>query len=217
MVEAVRKPRGRPVKSSSEPDGATRDRLIDATGELMANRGSVDVTFADIAKATELNPALISYYFGNKAGLMMALLRRVLGESLTNLEDLAREDVPPEEKLRVHIHGLISTYFRYPYINPLIHQLVIDEPQTFGPMIAEEFSRRAAGIQKHILDEGVAAGRFRDVDPLNFYFHIVGACDQFFHGRYQMRHIFGIANIDERRELDYADYLADSLVRGLAT
>jgi len=216
MGEVKRNPRGRRAKSLGEPEVSAREQLLEATSEIMTERGTIEVSFAEIAKRSGLNSALISYYFGSKAGLMMELLRRILGDELNRLEEISRTGLSPEEKLQGHVSGLIMTYFRFPFINRLIHQMVIDEPETFGPVIAEEMSKRAAEVQRRILDEGVASGRFRKVDPLHFYFHVVGASDQFFHGRYQMRHIFGVDEIDEKLTRNYADYLADSLIRSLS-
>lgn len=216
MSEVKSKPRGRRAKVAGEPEISARDQLLDATSSLMTERGTIEVSFSEIAKRSGLNSALISYYFGSKAGLMMELLRRVLGEEISRLEEISREDLSPEDKLRGHVTGLIMIYFRHPYVNRLTHWLVIEEPEIYGPIIAEELSKRAAQVQRHILDEGVASGRFRQIDPLHFYFHVVGASDQFFHGRYQMRHIFGVDELDEDRTRRYADYLADSLIRGLS-
>lgn len=216
MRAPVLKSRGRKAKVAGDSETPPRDRLLDATAALMIERGSIEVSLADIAKRTDLNSALISYYFGNKAGLMMALLRKVLGDDLAQLEQLSQLDISPQEKLRSHISGMIDSYFSYPFINPLTHQLVTDEPETYGPLIAEEFSTRAAAIQRRILEDGQAAGVFRKVDALHFYFHLVGACDQFFHGRYQMQHIFGIGTIDEAMKRGYSDYLADAIIKSLS-
>ncbi len=215
--DRVPKPRGRPVKKKGEPGISTREQLLDTTSDILTERGTIDVSFAEITKRSGLNAALIGYYFGNKAGLMMALLRRILGDELNRLEEISTKDISPEEKLRSHVSGLIMTYYRFPYINRLIHQLVFEDPETFGPLIAEEISKRAAQVQRHILDEGVAKGKFREIDPLHFYFHVIGASDQFFHGRYQMRYIFGVDEVNQELTQGYADYLASSLIRSLAS
>ncbi|MGN7931833.1 MULTISPECIES: TetR family transcriptional regulator [Sphingopyxis] len=208
------KPRGRRAKTA-EPETPPRDRLVEATANLMVERGSIDVSLADIARRADLNSALISYYFGNKAGLMMELLRSVLGGDISKLDAFSQRQLSPEEKLSGFVRGMIDSYFTYPFINPLTHQLVTEEPETYGPLIAEEFSKRAATILRNILAEGQASGVFAKVDPLHLYFHIVGACDQFFHGRYQMQHIFGIGAIDEPMKQGYSNYLANAVVKSL--
>jgi TetR/AcrR family transcriptional regulator len=209
------KARGRPTNMSREADGEGKSRLVDATIELMIEKGSIDVSFADIARRTELNSALIGYYFGSKGGLMLAVLRKVMGEGIDELEKSCRESQTLEESLLLHIRGLVATYFKFPFVNPLVHRLVIDQPDEYGPVIAEELSRRVALIQDRMLKQGKDSGRLRPVDPLHFYFHIVGACDQFFHGRFQMRHLFGRDEIDERMAADYAEYLSNTILHGM--
>ncbi|MDO7836475.1 TetR family transcriptional regulator [Sphingobium sp. HBC34] len=197
-------------------DVATREQLLIAAGELMAERGVSDVSLSDIAIKSGLNSALVKYYFGNKAGLMIALLRKVLGPAMLQLHHLSGMKLPPEEKLRIHISGMVMIYFQYPYINRLMHQLLSDEPDTFGSLIAQEFSAPVAAVQKHILDEGFAAGTFRKIDPLLFYFHIVGACDQLFFGRYQLEHVFGIKAINNQLKSQFIDHLYSVVLDGIS-
>ncbi|MDO7836450.1 hypothetical protein Q4610_15485 [Sphingobium sp. HBC34] len=69
-------------------------------------------------------------------------------------------------------------------------QLLMDDPDYFGPAIATEFSRPVGEVQRRILEESRRAGVFRPIDPIIFYVQVVGACDQLFTGRYQLEHVF---------------------------
>lgn len=201
--------------SSTNPELATREQLLIAAGELMVERGSTDVSLSDIAVRSGLNSALVKYYFGNKAGLMLALLRKVLGPALTQLQHLLEMDLSPEDKLRVHISGMINAYFEHPYVNRLMHQLLSEDATTFGPLIAEEFSKPVAEAQKRILEEGMNARVFRAVDPLLFYFQVVGACDQLFYGRYQLEHIFGVTTVTSALKRRFVDHLYNVVLEGI--
>lgn len=198
------------------PDIATQEQLLNAAGELMIERGVPDVSLSDIAAKSGLNSALVRYYFGNKAGLMVALLRKVLHPAMLQLEHLSEMKLPPQDKLRIHISGIVNVYFRHPYVNRLMHQLLSDDAATFGSLIAEEFSKPVADAQKQILQEGIDAGIFRPVDPLLFYFHIVGACDQFFYGRYQLKHVFGLDSISEDLKRRFVDHLYKVVIGGIS-
>jgi TetR/AcrR family transcriptional regulator len=206
------------VKDENQPDSSditTREQLLIAAGELMTARGSTDVSLSDIAQKSGLNSALVKYYFGNKSGLLMALLRKVLGPSMEQLRQLTSMPLAPQVKLRIHISGMVNSYFRYPYVNNLMHQMLAENADLYGPLIAEEFSKPVAEAQKIILEEGVKAGCFRPVDPLLFYFHLVGACDQLFFGRYQLKHVFNVRHVDEHLKRLYVDHLYGIIVNGI--
>ena len=54
----------------------TAERLLVAASELMIERSSIEVSLSDIAQKSGVNAALVKYHFGNKDGLLLALLSR---------------------------------------------------------------------------------------------------------------------------------------------
>ena len=136
---------------------------------------------------------------------------------MAQLQHLPDMDLPPQQKLRVHISGMVRSYFQFPYVNRVMHQLLLEDTATFGPLIAEEFSKPVAEAQRRILEEGIAAGVFRTVDPLLFYFHVVGACAQLFFGRYQLEHVFGVPSITDTLQRQYVDHLCGVILEGVLT
>lgn len=196
-------------------DIATRDQLLIAAGELMTERGSTDVSLSDIAVKSGLNSALVKYYFGSKSGLMLALLRKVMGPGMEQIRHIPDMDLTPQQKLRVHISGIVKTYFKYPFINRLMHQLLADDSVTFGPVLADEFSKPVAEVQRKILEEGINAGVFRAIDPLLFFFHINGACDQLFFGQYQLESVFGINEVTDEMMRKFVDHLYTVVTEGI--
>jgi AcrR family transcriptional regulator len=205
----------RAAKKPVAAEVATRDQLLIAAGDLMIESGNVDISLSDIALRSGLNSALVKYYFGNKSGLLMALIRKVIGRSLAQLDEVIARPLPPEEKLRMHITGIVNTYFRYPYINRLLHFVITDRGGSQGATMAREIVLPLARAQKRILDEGIVSGRFRDVDPMLLYFHIIGACDQFFYGRYILQYAFGIVDISADLKQNYANQLYEIISNGL--
>lgn len=202
---------------AKKPDICTRDQLLIAAGQLMTERGSTEVSLSEIAQKSGLNSALVKYYFGNKSGLLMALLRKALAPSMEQLRHLASMPISPQAKLRIHISGMVNNYFRYPFVNHLMHQMLAEDATFYGPLIAEEFGKPVAEAQKEILESGMAAGCFRGVDPVLFYFHIVGACDQLFYGRYQLQHIFSVDEVDEALKRQYVDHLYGITLNGISS
>jgi AcrR family transcriptional regulator len=54
----------------------TAANLLKAAGELMTERNSIDISLSELAKKSGINAALVKYHFGNKDGLLLALLAR---------------------------------------------------------------------------------------------------------------------------------------------
>lgn len=207
----------RPSRKNMDADTPTaRDQLLDATGALMTEQRSIEISLSEIAERSGLNSALVKYYFGSKNGLLVALLRKVLGPRMAELQPLASADMPANEKLRIHINGVVNTYFKYPYVNRLMHYLLTDAGQEYGKIIAEEFARPLVETQTAILAEGQQAGLFRQADPLIFYFHLVGACDFLFFGRATLDHVFGVPEVTQDLKRRYVEHLYQTLTQGLA-
>ncbi|WP_233204025.1 TetR family transcriptional regulator [Novosphingobium sp. HII-3] len=196
-------------------DLTARELLLNAACDLMVERGVHNVALGDIGDRSGLNPALIAYYFGNKAGMMLELLRMILRPGIEQMQVLADREYAPAEKLRIHVAAMVDVYFRYPFINRLMHQLQMDDMDYFGARITAEFSRPVAEAQARILQQGVAAGDFKDVDPMIIFVQIVGSCDQLFTGSYQLEYIFATKVVDQDLKRRFVDHLVTTLLRGI--
>lgn len=179
----------------------------------MAERGTIEISLSDIAKHSGLNSALVKYYFGTKQRMMLALLEDVLGRGLEQLEGLIAMDLDPVEKLKLHIKGIINVYFRYPFINRLIHYLF--EGEESGREVAEKISKPLAETQRKMIEEGISKGLFKPIDPMLFYFIVLGACDHLFFGRHMLRVAFNIDAISEDLRRNYTNTLLDMILHGM--
>jgi AcrR family transcriptional regulator len=71
---------------------ATPARLLDAAEQLLAARGPAGTSVRDVLRlAGVANAAAVGYYFGDKAGLVAAVERRVVEEVLTHRERVLGE------------------------------------------------------------------------------------------------------------------------------
>ena len=64
----------RAPRTQAERRAASEHKLLRATAQLIAERGTSTVSFGDIAKLAGCSHGLPSYLFGTKAGLLQALL-----------------------------------------------------------------------------------------------------------------------------------------------
>ena len=149
-----------------------RDQLIAASSQIMREGDTIDLSLSELSMRAGLNSALVKYYFGNKNGLMLALLDRDMGNIVASLSALVAKDMPPEEKLRLHIGAVIDTYYAYPYLNRLLMRMVRDSAPVEAARIAELYLRPISKAYDDLISEGVKAGKFRKIDPQFFYFTV---------------------------------------------
>jgi AcrR family transcriptional regulator len=199
------------------PEGElnARDQLIEAASQIMRDGDQVDLSLSELSLRSGLNSALVKYYFGNKQGLMLALLERDMRNIVNSLDALVAKDFAPDEKLRVHIRAVIGTYFRFPYLNRLLMRMVRDAAPEVSRKIADDYLVPISNAYKRLIDEGVQKGLFRPIDPGLFYFTVTGAADRFFSARLVLHHCFGQSEMTEQMRDDYADHTLDLIMPGL--
>jgi AcrR family transcriptional regulator len=192
---------------------ATAEKLLVAASELMIARSSIEVSLSDIAQKSGVNAALVKYHFGNKDGLLLALLARDAATEVANLEFLLAQPITPTAKLKLHIGGIIRAYHRFPYMNRLIHFLLHESSAEAADEVSKFFVAPLLDFQRRLLAEGVAAGEFRSVDPVLFYTSLVGACDHLFFGRHAMSRAIGVGPVTDEVCRDYIRHM-EALVCG---
>jgi TetR/AcrR family transcriptional regulator len=192
-----------------------RDQLLAAASQIMRDGDTINLSLSELSLRAGLNSALVKYYFGNKSGLMQALLDRDMSNIIAGLEALVAKDMPPEEKLRRHISAVIDTYYAFPYLNRLLMQMVRDSAPAEATRIAELYLKPIASIYDTLITAGVKAGKFRNIDPQLFYFTVTGAADRFFSARLVLRHCYDQEDISEEMRDRYREHSIDLIMRGL--
>jgi AcrR family transcriptional regulator len=203
---------------ASRPQAAkntTAEKLLVAASELMIERSSIDVSLSDIAQKSGVNAALVKYHFGNKDGLLLALLARDAASEVANLEYLLAQPISPTEKLKLHIAGIIRAYRRFPYMNRLIHYLRHETSAEVAGEVSKFFVAPLLDFQRRLLSEGIRAGEFRKVDPVFFYTSLIGACDHLFFGRQAMSRASGVGPVTDQVCRDYIKHMEALICGGM--
>jgi TetR/AcrR family transcriptional regulator len=192
-----------------------RDQLIEAASQIMREGDTIDLSLSELSLRAGLNSALVKYYFGNKNGLMLALLDRDMGNIVLSLGALLAKDMPPEDKLRVHIGAVIDTYYAFPYLNRLLMRMVRDSAPVEAARIAELYLKPISKVYDALIAEGVKAGKFRKIDPQFFYFTVTGTADRFYSSRLVMRHCYNQDDFSENMRDRYREHTIELIMRGL--
>ena len=190
-------------------------QLLDAASRILAERNAIEITLSDVAAAAKLNAALVRYHFANKEGLLLALARRDIGQALAQLKSLIEMPLAPEQKLRIHVFGIVNTYAKYPYLNRLLHELLRSKNEVVVRELNAAFIKPLAAAQEALLRQGVEAGVFREIVPMYFYLAVIGACDQFFCGGKSLNDALGIPETALGMREAYAEFVAEMAIKAL--
>jgi TetR/AcrR family transcriptional regulator len=154
--------RGRPQES--------RAAILKAAVAEFAEHGIAGARTDAIARAAHVNKALLYYYFKDKDALYEAVLDHVFTGLRARVMPVLESKLPPREKLLQYL----GTYFDYIAANPRFPRVVQGEWVRSGAgaarmqRVAREYFRPIFEKLSAVLREGIAAGEFRVVNPMDF-------------------------------------------------
>jgi TetR/AcrR family transcriptional regulator len=196
------------------PPGA-REQLLETASAIMREGDIVDISLSELSLRSGLNSALVKYYFGNKAGLMRALLDRDMADIVHAVDALMAKDMAPETRLRRHIGAVVDTYFKTPYLNRLLMRLVRESDEDEAHRIADNYLTPLSRAYDRLIKDGIEQGVFRAVDAQMFYFTLTGAADRFFSARLVLKHCYDTDTLTEELRDRYREHCIDFIMTGI--
>lgn len=183
---------------------------------IMRDGDVVDVSLSELSLRSGLNSALVKYYFGNKAGLLKALLDRDWQAIVQSVDALvAKDGWTPEDKLRRHLWKVVDTFYDVPYLNRLTMRVIRESDDADARRIADCYLSPMYRAYEKLIGDGVAAGVFREINPQLFYFTVTGAVDRFFSARLVLRHCFEQDTLTETLRDRYREHTIDIIMAGI--
>jgi len=183
----------------------------------MSERGLPRVTLRQVAERAGVGPALVSYYFGGKRGLLQAVTEEVAGEMLERVERSLAMQGSVEERLRGVIASWVDAVANDPYAPRLIVEQVLFGDEATIDAFVERFGRPNAEALIRLLAAGRARGEIRPVEPMFLLPAMIGMCVFYFLSAPIHQRLFGIERITPELARRFADHTASLLVHGLAT
>jgi AcrR family transcriptional regulator len=148
------------------------DQILDAAALEFAERGFGGARVDRIARRARVNKAMLYYHFKSKQMLYRALLRRTFTHAAERIGAIAASEAPSAEK----VDRFIATFSGIVREQPFVPAIMLREVAERGAHLDPETLGVLAGVPRAfaaIVAQGVAAGDFRDVNPLFTYFSVI--------------------------------------------
>jgi AcrR family transcriptional regulator len=155
-------------RTQAERRASSERKLLDAAAQVIAERGTSSVSFADIAKTAGCSHGLPGYLFGSKTELLLALVDDVLVTLRSQMFEPAigemRGLLAIRQALRVFVESLArpTRYTRAMYV--LLGEAAGSPPELRTALASYQNDLRR--IFRHMVAQGIERGEIRpDVDP----------------------------------------------------
>jgi TetR/AcrR family transcriptional regulator len=206
---------GKPGREKRDPD-ATRRALLEAGARLFPESGYDGTSVVDLAARAGVNKALISYHFGGKRGLYVAVLESAFAEMADRL--LAVEETASDA--RAGLRGFLSAFAAMTRERPDFPALFLRDALSAGiePAVAPHLLK-ILGVTQRLAARGVREGVFRRVDPVLLHLGLVGSL-AFFFGTAPARtkaHAAGLLPFEPPTPRAFIRQLEEVTLRGLAS
>ena len=132
--------------------------IVEAAAGLFARKGFDGVSVRDICSALGLNSSIVSYYFGGKRGLYLAVLR-LLFQTLAG-HQVPAADAGPSEKLEALLQARFEAARRTPWLVDLLHR-ESGRPSPEFQEARREFGPTPGERLAEVIRDGQRQGQFR--------------------------------------------------------
>jgi len=145
-------------------DPATARRILAAAEQHFAAQGLAGARTEEIAMAAHANKAMLYYYFGNKRRLHRAVLENLLRQLRAAVFSVPKKGRSPREKFFAQVSGYFDFLATHPNYPRLVQRQAMEPGRGFEWMVTE-FFRPLYREFARMVEEGIAQGEFRAVDP----------------------------------------------------
>ena len=152
----------------------TRAKLVDVARQLFAKKGVDDTTMNDIAVASKKGRRTLYTYFKSKEDIYMAVVESELEMLSDAMEQVAKKDITPDEKILKLIETHLDSIKMVVYRNRTLRAGFFRNIWRVEA-VRKNFDAKEIKLFKQVLAEGKDKGIF-DIDNVDIIADIVHYC-----------------------------------------
>ena len=187
-------------KLNDSATASSAAKILQAATKLFAQENFSAVSIKQIATASGVNSALISYYFGGKKNLYQEVLYTEADKFLMLQDKIRAQMESPLQKLRSYVDSIAEMQLKQPYNMHLFSRELL-RPQPMFEIYVKNRLYKIHQFMAELVNEAIACGEIiTDIKPTHVAFTLEGIIMFFFLTQGQIRKI---GNFDQRSEIAY--------------
>ncbi|WP_374541266.1 TetR/AcrR family transcriptional regulator [Flavobacterium sp.] len=135
--------------------------ILNVSLKLFAEKGFDGTSIRDIAKAADINVAMVSYYFGSKENLLEAIIIYRVSDFRMILENLQTELISPIEKIKKYVSFYVNMLFQNKDFYQLVHFEMVNQKRACDFSAFSEIKKKNLKLLQNIIEEGQKDGEFK--------------------------------------------------------
>jgi TetR/AcrR family transcriptional regulator len=193
---------------------STRDAILKAGTELFAKHGFEGTRVDGIARRARVNKAMVSYHFGGKKRLYLAILTESLAAARQQVLSLQESGLPAADRMREFIHTFAAFVGQRPYLTTILAREAVSGGRYLDQKLLPQFAGIFSGVRE-ILDQGIRDGSFRPVNPAIAHVSLVGSLIFFYSTEPFRNRILSLNGFGALDPQEFVRYLQETMIHGL--
>jgi AcrR family transcriptional regulator len=156
-------PKGVPL--TEEKQAKRRHAIVQQAAGIFLKKGFHETSMQEIAKATGLGKSTLYDYFKTKDEILVCILEEQFDNMTEEARNIALQDLPPDQRLRL----LMEKHIENLQANKSLFMKLTAESQCLKLESQRQLQDKRQTYQdliRAIIDEGIHAGNFRQVNSL---------------------------------------------------
>jgi len=147
--------RGRPVDAAAQE--LQKQKLMAAAFQLLNDKSYKSITIREIAELADTKSAMISYYFGNKSGLFVAMLKNEIKDMPQLLVAVKNADNP----IKCFIEQFLQLATKNSAIIRFIHDEVLNQRSPLNDEFLNTMPKAISVFLPLLVEQEIQQGNFR--------------------------------------------------------
>ena len=145
----------------------TEIKIKNAAKHLFLKKGFSATTTREIAKESNINLALLNYYFTSKRKLFEIIMLETIHDFLSKMVEVYNDhSTTLEEKLKLTSSKYIDMIIAEPHLPTFVVNELKNNPTTFSKMLKGKMIMESQLVEQ--FKEGVKKGVYKKMDPIHF-------------------------------------------------
>lgn len=162
------------IAGESEKQGV-RERLLESALDLFNKKGYASTSVREIVEAAGVTKPVLYYYFKNKEGLYLELMKSPFEVLETILKETAHEPISSRERIQRLFDGVFLLFAENLKAARLMYSIYYGPPQGAPFIDFEGYHLKIREVTGLILKEGIKKGELRSADSEALSWALIGA------------------------------------------